>query len=80
MTDHTHSTLFGRIGRALRQAARIYVGARMMQARWQVLSQLGPERLQNVNSDHFVETFIDANAISAPPVSANDDQQTRRAA
>ena len=80
MTAQTTPTLFGRIGRALRRMAQIYVEARMMQARWHVLSRLDPEQFRSVSGERFTSPIQDFVGAATPPASANDDQRTRRAA
>lgn len=80
MNAKTNPGPFGRIGHALRRVAQIYVEARLMQARWHVLSRLDPEQLQSVSGERFTMPLQDFVGAATPPASANDDQQTRRAA
>lgn len=70
----------GRFGRALRKFAQIYADARLMQARWDALSQIDPQKLQAVDIARHCLPPHAFTGSATTPASANDDRETRRVA
>ena len=77
---NTQTTLFARIGRALRTMAHNYAVAREIEARRIAFSRLDTHQLEDIGVDRFGTPFRDVTADLATPAGANDDRPVRRAA